>query len=148
MHNLESVLENETHKILWESEIQTDHLISIRRLDLVIDDNKKRTWRIVDFVVLADLWVKLENWKKSVEHESKGDTNHNRRAQYSHKRIDKGFRGFGNKRTSGNHPNDSIIKIDQNAEKSHGDLNWLAVTQTPVRNHQLRLVWKTIKRVK
>ena len=28
--NLESVLENETHKILWNFEIQTDYLISAR----------------------------------------------------------------------------------------------------------------------
>ena len=27
MHNPESVPENETHKVLWDFEIQTDHLI-------------------------------------------------------------------------------------------------------------------------
>ena len=42
MHNPESVLENETHKILWDSEIQTDHIISARRLDLVIVKKKKK----------------------------------------------------------------------------------------------------------
>ena len=36
MHNRESLLENETHKILWDIEIQTDHLISARRPDFVI----------------------------------------------------------------------------------------------------------------
>ena len=41
MHNLESTQENETLKIFWEFEIQTDHLISARRPDLVIV-NKKR----------------------------------------------------------------------------------------------------------
>ena len=55
---------------------------------------------------------------------------------------------FRNKRTSGNHPNYSIIKIVQNNEKSPGDLWRLAVTQTPVRNHRLTLVWKSLKRVK
>ena len=35
-HNPESVLENETHKLLWDFEIQTDHLILARRPDLVI----------------------------------------------------------------------------------------------------------------
>ena len=34
MHKPESVLENETHEILWDFEIQTDHLISARRTDL------------------------------------------------------------------------------------------------------------------
>ena len=47
---------------------------------------------------------------------------------------------YGNKRTSGDHLNYSIIKIDQNTEKSPGDLRRLAVTQTPVENHQLTLV--------
>ena len=52
-----------------------------------------------------------------------------------------------NKRMSGNHPNYSIIEISQNTKKSPGDLRRLAVTQTPVRNHQLVLVWKTWKGV-
>ena len=53
--------------------------------------------------------------------------------------------GLGNKRTSGDHPNYSIIKIGQKTEKSPGDLKRLALTQTPVENHQLTPVWKTIK---
>ena len=36
MHKPEFVLENETHKILLNFEIQTDHLISARRADLMI----------------------------------------------------------------------------------------------------------------
>ena len=36
IHNPESVIENETNKILKDFEIQTDHLISARRPDLVI----------------------------------------------------------------------------------------------------------------
>ena len=42
--------------------------------------------------------------------------------------------------------NYSIIKISQNTEKSPGDLMRLAVTQTPVKNYQLTLVGKTLKR--
>ena len=45
------------------------------------------------------------------------------------------------KRTRGDHPNYSI-KIGLNTEKSPGELRSLAVTQTPVKNHQLTLVWK------
>ena len=41
MHELESVLENETHKFHWDFEIQTDHLISARRPDLVIVTKKE-----------------------------------------------------------------------------------------------------------
>ena len=40
---------------------------------------------------------------------------------------------LGNKRTSGDHPNYSIIKIVQNTKKSPGYLGRLAVTQTPVK---------------
>ena len=41
MHYPESVQENETHKLFWDFEIQTDHLISARRPDLKVI-NKKR----------------------------------------------------------------------------------------------------------
>ena len=37
------------------------------------------------------------------------------------------------------------IKIGQNTEKSAADLRRLAVTQIPLRNHQLMLVSKTLK---
>ena len=42
-------------------------------------------------------------------------------------------------------PNDSIAKDGQNTETSPGDLRRLAVTQTPVKNHQLILMWKTLE---
>ena len=41
MHNPESVQENETHKFLWDFKIQTDHLISTRRIYQVIVNEKK-----------------------------------------------------------------------------------------------------------
>ena len=42
MYNTEPVPENERHKILWDFEIQTDHLISARRPDLIIIINQKK----------------------------------------------------------------------------------------------------------
>ena len=42
MDNPESILENEMHKVVWDFEIQTDHIISVRRPDQVIVNNKKR----------------------------------------------------------------------------------------------------------
>ena len=42
MHNPESVLENEMHNLLWDFEIQTDHQISARQLDLIITKKKKK----------------------------------------------------------------------------------------------------------
>ena len=41
MHNQAFVLENDTHKLLWDFDIHTDHLFSARRPDL-ITINKKR----------------------------------------------------------------------------------------------------------
>ena len=64
MHNPASVLENETHKLFWDFEIQTDYLISARRPDLVIINKEKRTCRIVDFAVSADRRVKLKESEK------------------------------------------------------------------------------------
>ena len=48
MFNLASVLENETQKVLWDFEIQTDHLISARLPDLII---------IKEINKLAELWT-------------------------------------------------------------------------------------------
>ena len=40
MHNRAVVLENDTHKILWDFDIQTNHLISARRPDFIIVEQK------------------------------------------------------------------------------------------------------------
>ena len=42
MHNLDSVKEKETLKLFWDFEIQTDHLISARRPDLLIINKQKK----------------------------------------------------------------------------------------------------------
>ena len=56
------------------------------------------------------------------------------------KRIIKGPGGLGSWRTGRDYPNDSITNDGQNTETSPGDLRRLAVTQTPVKNHQLILM--------
>ena len=53
MHNPAPILENDRHPFLWNFDIQTDHLISARRPD-IIPIIKKRIWEIVDFAVPAD----------------------------------------------------------------------------------------------
>ena len=58
MHNPVPVLENNTHKRLWDFDIHTDNLISARRPDLIMI--KKRTCKIVDFAVPADHRIKLK----------------------------------------------------------------------------------------
>ena len=108
-------------------------------------------YKIVDFTVPAEHRVKLrENdkkdkyldlareLKKTVEHKSDAYTNWYWRFWYSHQRTGKRTWGLGNKGTSGDHQNYYIIEISQNAEKS------LAVT--PVKGHQLTLMWKTLKK--
>ena len=57
MHNPASVLENDTHKLLWDFDIQMDHLISTRPCN---NQQKKGTYKIVDFAVLADHRIKLK----------------------------------------------------------------------------------------
>ena len=65
-HNAESVLEHEIHKILRDFEIQTDHLILVRKADLVLVDKKiERNCRIVDFTVPTNHREKInENEKR------------------------------------------------------------------------------------
>ena len=64
MHNPESVLENETSKILWDFDIQTDHLISVRQPGPLIISKEKKPRKIVDFAVLVDHRVKLKESEK------------------------------------------------------------------------------------
>ena len=46
MHNLEPVLENDTYKLLWDFGIQTDHLISARRPNLIIINKKRKSAKL------------------------------------------------------------------------------------------------------
>ena len=61
MHNPAPVLENDTHKLLWDFNIQTDHLIPARRPDLIIINKKKRTCKIA---VPADHRINLKESEK------------------------------------------------------------------------------------
>ena len=54
--------------------------------------------------------------------------------------VTKGLVREVNKRTSGDHPNDSSVEISWNTEKSPEDLKRLVITQTPVKYNQLTLV--------
>ena len=64
MQNPESVLENETHKFLWDFEIQTDPLISARRPDPVTVNKIKKTCRIVNLAVPAHHRMKIKESEK------------------------------------------------------------------------------------
>ena len=93
MYNPATVLENDTHKFIWDFDIHTDHLISARRPDNNNQQQKKkkkRTSKIVDFAVPADHRIKLKECekkdkyldlakelKKTVEHAGDNYTNCN-----------------------------------------------------------------------
>ena len=66
MHNSAPVLEDDTHKLLWDFEIQTDHLISARRPDQTSTKKKKKKkiCKIVDFAVSGDHSIKLKECEK------------------------------------------------------------------------------------
>ena len=54
MHEPEPVLENETHKIFWDFEIETDHLISTRKSDLVLVNKGKKS---LVYWILPSWWT-------------------------------------------------------------------------------------------
>ena len=67
MHNPAPVLENDSHKLLWDFNIQTNHLIPTRISDLIIINKKKkkkRICKIVDFAVPADNRLNLKESEK------------------------------------------------------------------------------------
>ena len=92
MHNPESVLENETYQVLRDFEIQTDHQILARRLDIIIITHKKKRELLPNCGLCCSGWPqsKIERkrkegrypdlareLKKTVEHESNDYTNCN-----------------------------------------------------------------------
>ena len=154
MRNPESVLEKKTHKLPWDFEIQMDNLISARRLDLVIVNKRKRTWWIVDFAILADHRVKLNEYEKRDKYlaltiELKNILNMKVTViPIVISALGSFSKGLGNKRTNWDHPNYGIFYIGQNTKETPWDLRRLAVILTLVENHQLTLVWKTPKGAK
>ena len=49
------------HKLLWNFDIKTDHLVSVRPYNI---QEKKRTSKIVNFALSVDLRIKLKENKK------------------------------------------------------------------------------------
>ena len=72
MYNPAYVLEKDTHKLLWDFDIRTDHLILARRPDLIIIYKKKQIkktkniCKIVDFAVPADHRIKLKERERRI----------------------------------------------------------------------------------
>ena len=149
MHNPESFLENDTHKLLRDYDIQMDHLISARQPDLrMINNNKKKKKKKREF---AGLWTLLTLLSRLLTESVKKDKYFEltRELQKLWKvkvtfilgTVTQGLiKGLGNKRASRDHPNNCIIVIGQHTEKSPGDLRRLVVTQTPVKDYQLKMM--------
>ena len=64
IHNSTPVLENDSHKLLWDFNIQTDRLIPARRPDLIIINKRKRICKIVNFAVPVDHRINLKESQK------------------------------------------------------------------------------------
>ena len=54
MHNPAPFQENDSHKLLWDFNIHSDHLIPARRPDLIIINKQKSICKFADFAVPAD----------------------------------------------------------------------------------------------
>ena len=57
-------LENDSHNLLWDFNVQTDHLIPARIPDPIIINKKKRICKIVDFAAPADHRINLKEGEK------------------------------------------------------------------------------------
>ena len=55
---------NESFKILWNFNIQTDHTIEHRGPDIIIIDKTNKKAQIVDFAVLADNLMEISQQRK------------------------------------------------------------------------------------
>ena len=64
IHNPAPVLENDRQKLLWDFNIQKDHLIPARRPDLIIINKKREFAKIVGFSVPADHRINLMECEK------------------------------------------------------------------------------------
>ena len=51
------------YKILWDSEIQTDHQVAARKLDIELN-NKENTCHLMNFAVPADHRLKMKESKE------------------------------------------------------------------------------------
>ena len=152
MHKPESIQVNEMHKILW------DHLILARRPDLVIINKKKENLLSSGFCCPSG---PLSEYQRMQKRDKYLDLARELRKLWNMvvtviptvigalgtvpQRLEKKAERVGNQRTNWDYPDNSIVKIGLNNEKSTGDLRRLAVTWTPAKAPQLMLTGKTYK---
>ena len=152
MHKPAPVLENDTHKIQWNFNIQMDHLISAKRPDTIIIKKKKREFGKLSILLSRlttelklkgcekkDKYFDLARELKTTEHKGVNCTNCDWCFWHCNESIIKGPGIFGGWRRSVDYP------IGQNTKKSPGDLRRLAVTQTPVKKPSANVDMKNSK---
>ena len=152
-------------RIFCVFEIQTDDIIFLRKPDLLIvnkrdrERDRERVCWIVDFAVPTDHRVKSKENKKRYQHRDLAKELKEKLCNMrvtvmllvismlgnDPERISKKDGRVGNQRTNRDHPNYNIIEIGQKTKKSPEDFRRLPNAQTPVKDHQLMLVWKTRK---
>ena len=75
-----------------------------------------------------------------MEHERNSDTSYNWCTRNNPQKLGKQTGRLGNKRTSGDHPDFSILKIGQNTDKSPRDLKIIVCAYNPVKDQQVTLI--------
>ena len=68
-HQVQEVLENSHHKLLWDFNIQCDHEIEHRRPDLIIVDKEKKTTCITDIAIPGDSRVGTKELEKKLKYQ-------------------------------------------------------------------------------
>ena len=63
-HEPDAVSENNDFHILWDFEVQTDHVIEARRPDMIVTDKKNNICKIIDFAVPYDSRVDAKEMEK------------------------------------------------------------------------------------
>ena len=134
-----------TREILWDLEIQTDYVIPVRWPYVVIIKKLEPTvlWILPSRRIREQKSKKTKREtifrpgqrpKKTVEHESDGNTISYRSTWNGPQRLRKVTERVGNWKTNREYLNYRVAEIGQNTEKSPGDLR-LAATPTPGEDH-------------
>ena len=84
-HEPKAVIESDEVKILWDFNIQCDHVIEHRRPDIVVIDKKEKSCQIIDIAVPGDLRVYVKEREKV---ENYGDLKREVARLWSQKKVD------------------------------------------------------------
>ena len=63
-HQPDTVTENDRCKLLWDFDVQTDHVIQARRPDVIVIDKEKKECKIIDFAMPYDSRVNAKEVEK------------------------------------------------------------------------------------